>query len=323
VVRESGGLVASADRRFSVPDLDGPALVSSDLVIGSERDALPVRVRTSSSDVLTGMFELYGRTADQLRDVDTRVDLAPLGGDAPLRTVHASLLEINETDRGATRTALLEMPLSDVPPGRYVVRADVLFARTTVSKLTREIEIVAGDSSTALRTQAPDRDRAFAPAHLLNGDAVRRYLGGFRQAPPYLAGAADLAAAGAWDKVDAVLGDQPAGAGLRGLAGFARRDYDAAARFLTAAVERDGNNVALAFFLGWAHTARGNRREAVSAWRRAVFIDPTFVSAHLALADVYVDLGERPLAIQAVRAGLSTLPQSPELIDKLARLEGR
>ena len=60
-----------------------------------------------------------------------------------------------------------------------------------------------------------------------------------------------------------------------------------------------------------------------SAWRRAAFLDPTIVPAHLALADAYVRLAQPALAVQAVRAGLAALPQSPELLDKLSRLERR
>ena len=145
VVREPGGLVASADRRFDIRNLDGSSLGVSDLVIGSQQHALPVRLRTSASDVLTGTFELYGRSDDQLRDVDVRVDLSPIGSDAPWRTTHAQLLAIDRTDRGSLRTALIEMPLSKAPPGRYVVRAQVASAGVTASTLTREIEIIAGD----------------------------------------------------------------------------------------------------------------------------------------------------------------------------------
>jgi hypothetical protein len=52
-----------------------------------------------------------------------------------------------------------------------------------------------------------------------------------------------------------------------------------------------------------------------------VFLDPLLVSAHLALADGYLKLAEPALAIQALRAGLTALPQSPELLDKLAMLQ--
>src|SRR5205823_12754886 len=43
VVREPGGLVGTADRRFTVRALDGPALVSGDLILSGMRGELPVR----------------------------------------------------------------------------------------------------------------------------------------------------------------------------------------------------------------------------------------------------------------------------------------
>jgi VWFA-related protein len=335
VVREPGGLVGSADRRFEVRDLDGPALSASDLVIGSVHDALPVRLRTSAADVLTGTLELYGRNAEALRDVDVRVDLATIGSDAPLRTIQADLLDIDETDRGATRTALIEMPLADAPPGRYLVRAAIAAGGAAASTLTREIEIVARDLLSAATTGASREtsgrrggnlttlSQSFAPEHLLSGEAVRRYLDKLRHSAPALGRAVEFARSGAWDKVEAALGDDPAGAAVRGLARLARGDYAVAATLLESALDVDRQDGAAAFFLGWAQSARGAVREAISAWRRAAFIDPTFVPAHLALADAYIDLGERALAVQAVRAGLMALPRSPELIDKLSRLESR
>ena len=145
VVREPGGLVASADRRFDIRDLDGTALSASDLVVGSQQHALPVRLRTSAADVLTGTMELYGRADDVLRDVDVGVELSPIDGDAPLRRTRADLLAIGQTDRGARRTALIEMPLAETRPGRYIVRAKVAVNGVTTATLTREIEIVAPD----------------------------------------------------------------------------------------------------------------------------------------------------------------------------------
>jgi hypothetical protein len=47
------------------------------------------------------------------------------------------------------------------------------------------------------------------------------------------------------------------------------------------------------------------------------------VSAHLALADLYVQLSQPALAVQALRAGLAAMPRSPELLDRLNRLERR
>jgi hypothetical protein len=47
------------------------------------------------------------------------------------------------------------------------------------------------------------------------------------------------------------------------------------------------------------------------------------VSAHLALADGYLRLSERALAVQALKAGLTALPDSTELQARLQQLEKR
>ena len=85
---------------------------------------------------------------------------------------------------------------------------------------------------------------------------------------------------------------------------------------------------------GWIRTGRrrrscsdgrtrsaGDRRQAIGAWRAAAAIDPTMVPAHLALAEAYLQMSERALAVQALRAGLLSLPDSPELLAKLAWIE--
>jgi len=45
------------------------------------------------------------------------------------------------------------------------------------------------------------------------------------------------------------------------------------------------------------------------------------VSAHLALADGYLNLSEPALAAQALRAGLAALPSSLELQSRLQQIE--
>jgi Tfp pilus assembly protein PilF len=85
----------------------------------------------------------------------------------------------------------------------------------------------------------------------------------------------------------------------------------------------DDGNGATAFFLGWAYHAAGDDRQAISSWRRAAFLEPTLVPAHLALAELYVQLSQPALARQALRAGLEALPDSPELKERLARLDTR
>jgi tetratricopeptide (TPR) repeat protein len=107
---------------------------------------------------------------------------------------------------------------------------------------------------------------------------------------------------------------------LRGFALFVREDYAGAATALQRSQDAEANALT-AFFLGWAHEGARNSRAAISAWRGAAHLDPSLVSAHLALAEGYLRLSERALAIQALKAGLAALPSSHELQTRLQQLE--
>jgi tetratricopeptide (TPR) repeat protein len=117
--------------------------------------------------------------------------------------------------------------------------------------------------------------------------------------------------------------EKTVGEALRGLALFVREEYVAAAAALERSSAVDPQNPLTAFFLGWAREGARDARGALSAWRRAAFLDPTNVSAHLALADGYIRLGHPDLAMQALRAGLTALPSSPELQERLRQIERR
>lgn len=326
VVREPGGLVGSADRRLAVPPLVTRDVAVSDLVLSSPAGELPVRPVAYTDGVLSGAIELYAPTAAGLNDVDVRVQLVPLGTSEAVTTVQGDLLEIRETDLGPSRPVRIEVPLGGVRPGEYVARALVRAHNDTVAERTREVEVLAGP-----RPEVPSPAPApLRPQEVVQGEPARQLL---RDAAQHIrAGAITqaiaLALAGSWDRVEPLLPASADAKGspvllLRGLSRLAAGDFDAAARFLEACVTADPRNARVAFVLGWAHAGRGDDRQAIGAWRSAAYLDPALLPAHLALADAFVRLGEPGLARQAIRAGLSALPQSPELIDRLARLERR
>jgi tetratricopeptide (TPR) repeat protein len=109
--------------------------------------------------------------------------------------------------------------------------------------------------------------------------------------------------------------------GLRGFSLFVREEYAGAAEALQRALDLNARNALTAFFLGWAHEGAGDSRAALSAWRSAAYLDPSLVSAHLALADGYLRLSQPELAMQALKAGLAALPSSPELQTRLQQIE--
>ena len=295
VVREPGGLLGSADRRLTVRPLDGPAVASGDLVLTNGRGELPVRPSAYVADGLSGIVELYGRTTEQIQGARVTFDLIAAGDHDPLVSSTGELDEPRPLTNGVARTARLALPLQGIAPGAYVARATVRVGPDTVAEVERELEIRPG------RRPSDDTGAAaeqFDPREIVNGALAREYL-------QTLARAASPATAAA----------------RRGLERLGAADFPGAVAALQAAIDSDPKFGASAFFLGWAFHGAGDDRQAISAWRRAAFVDPTLVPAHLALADMYVRLSQPALAVQALRAGLAALPNSPELRERLSKLE--
>ena len=335
VVREPGGLLGSADRRFDVRRFDATGVAVSDLVLGAAAGSLPVKAVAYKGEALAGLVELYARHPGDFANVTVTAQLAPLTGEAS-SSVHGELAETRAREDGSvSREARLVVPLDDVSPGDYVVRATVREGGETVAELTREVQVLPGNAPATASTasdagsDAGADPAAIAPEDVLGGEIARRYVRSLAEAARGTAyeAAADHAMRGAWSAVEQSLGTEPANPdrawfGLRGLARYFARQYSTAANDLRVAAGEPPAALA-SFILGWIHASAGETREAIGAWRAAVYADPTLLPAHLAIADAYVRASEPALAIQALRTGLNALPGSPELREKLSALERR
>ena len=329
VIREPGGQLGSADRRFAVGTLDGPGVSAGDLLLGPPDDRFPVRATAFTEDGLSGMLELYGATG-MIDAADIELTLISIGGDDTATRIRTGAIEIGRAANGTSRIARLELPLVGLPAGRYVAQVGIELDGAPVQLTRREVDIVTGSRS----RRAPDPAAAVPASEILRGELAARYLNALAPAAGNRRQAAALARAqqddwqGAERLVAAPERAPAAETGivelaLGGLARFARQDHAGAAEALEAAfgADDDATRRALtAFFLGWIHAYRNDDRQAASAWRRAVFLDPALVPAHLALADAYVRLSQPALAAQVLRAGLTALPDSPELAERLSRL---
>jgi VWFA-related protein len=326
VVREPGGLTGSADRRFDVRPLGGPDVTASDLVIGSALGGLPVRPRAYADDGLTGILEAYARTTGQLERLAATMELRRSDNGDPATSVAAELKSAEEdASGGAARKVTFVMPLSGIAPGNYLARAVVTANGEIVAERTRQVEVLAGSAPVA--AAATPTEPVVAPLEIARGDLGRKYIASLSQRAQGtpLADATRKAAEGRWEEVDLALKRVPVAASatseaLRGFTSFVREDYAAATTALQHAMDAEPSALT-AFFLGWAQDGAGNSRAAISAWRSAAHLDPTLVSAHLALADGYLKLSQPALAVQALRAGLAALPASPELQSRLQQLE--
>jgi hypothetical protein len=299
VVREPGGLVGSADRKLDVRGLSGPDVTVGDVILGSVTSALPVRARAYAQDGLTGMLEAYGRAPDQLQGLIVTATIVPVEAGQPVATVRAELGETMSAGTGVIRRATFAVPLTGVSPGAYQARVKVTAGSETIADLTRELEVVSGS-----RPAPPPPPHAaipeFNPRDVLEGDFIRAARAAMRTSAAPAAVRA-----------------------TKGFELFAQADYGGAAVELREALRLDQTSAATAFVLGWAYDEAGDHRQAIGAWRAAATIDPKMVPAHLALADGYLRLSERALAEQAVRAGLTAMPSSPELQAKLAQIQGK
>jgi VWFA-related protein len=322
VVREPGGLVGSADRRIDVRPLDGPDVTASDLVIGSAIGGLPVKPRAFAEDGLSGVIEAYGRSPVQLEGLDVKVELR--GDDnAPVKSVAATLAAAEQDGSGVSRRASFQLPLTGVPAGDYLAHAVVSARGEIVAERTRQVEVL--DGRAPLPTAAAPR--AISPLDVTRGELGQRYVALMQQRARGTAAAeaAEHAARGRWEEVELATGTLTGDGGvpvhaLRGFARFVREDYKGAAAALERALALE-QNALTAFFLGWAQEGAGDSRAALSSWRTAAHLDPSMISAHLALADGYLRLSQPALAAQALRAGLTALPSSIELQSRLQQLE--
>jgi tetratricopeptide (TPR) repeat protein len=245
---------------------------------------------------VSAVLETYARSAEQLNDLAVTASLVSADSGTTAKTVRADLAAPVDTGGALMRRATLAAPLTGVPPGSYVARVKVTAGGETVGELAREVEVVAGSAPASLPPPMPQLN----PRDVLDSDFVRSARSALRNATT-------PAAARATTGFDA----------------FERGDYTAAATTLAAAFADLRDNAAVAFVLGWAYEGANDHRGALGSWRAATTIDPKFLPAHLALAEGYLKISERALAVQALKAGLAALPDSPELRSRLAQLQGQ
>ncbi len=324
VVREPGGVVGSADRRFTVPQLGGFDVASSDLILTSPEDPFPVRARAYSESALIGTARLYARLPDKLQQLIGQLELLPVAADdgqATARRTTITFGPVMESTSGARRDALVSVPLAGLSAGPYIARLVIRSGSETVATLQRPVDVFTGapPQTTAARSES-------RPSDVLAGQIGRRLverLAASRRSEVRLAAsyldqrnwtAALTAAASA-------PADDPDAACARGLANLGREDYAAAASTLSVQFDGHPDDAAVAFVLGWARRAIGDGPGAIGAFRNAAHLEPAMIPAHLALASTYKSLGQNALAIQALESGLRQLPGSPELQAMLAEVK--
>lgn len=331
VVREPGGLMGSADRRLDVRAFDTADVGVSDLVIGRSATNIAVRASAFVDDGVRGLIETYARQSMQLEGLRLHLAVRTPDGRTTVASHEQPLAPPAADPAGAVSRSPFTIPLTGVTPGAYLVTATVRSGTATIAERSRRVDIAAGTSGTPAGGESFFSAPApVTAAAIVDGQLGQAYLSALIGAAinTKWAAASEDAARGSWERVEAAIvgagpgaTDFPAHA-LLGLARLVREDYAGAVTALTAARQADEDSALTMFFLGWAQDFGGDTRAALTSWRGAAFLEPTMVSVHLALAEGYLKLKEPALAVQAVRAGLVAVPDSPELRNRLQQLEG-
>jgi predicted Zn-dependent protease len=215
------------------------------------------------------------------------------------------------------RDVSFSIPLSDLTAGDYVAHAVIRAEGEVVADLRRQVAVVVGTRPTSAVSTAPAAVSP-QPRDILKGNVVKQMVDqAATSSVPAIRQAASEAGGGRWSRALAALTPAPVSdpdaVRLRALARIDSGDYSSAVLDLGHVFDAQPTDARLAFVLGWAQIGAENHVGAASAFRSAVFLDPTLVPAHLALAETYLRMNQPALAAQALEAGLVRLPQSPEL----------
>ena len=152
------------------------------------------------------------------------------------------------------------MPVQQLPPGRYVLRALVSFATRPLKTLTRPFEVAATAPAAALAegASAPDADAdVFLPVD--EEVFVQPFQRDEAVKPEVVKLFRDRLAPGAQAAFDA------------GVTALAAGDYRKAEASLKSGVEPDIDSTSLLVYLGAVYAANDDDMQAVGAWQTALF----------------------------------------------------
>jgi VWFA-related protein len=260
LVAAEGDRAGSVDHRFLARLESTDAVTLSELMVGgpvSVRELLaPTIGHTVNFGSVHGYLEAYGSMAEA---VTVKYEIAKDRTSSPLLSEEVSGLLAGDERIIFTRV----MPVSQLPPGSYVLRARVFAATKPLRTLFRAFEIAppavlmasadgSGASPTAPDLFLPVSEQAFSRPFAREDALKPDVLGAFR----------DRVAPNTRSAFEA------------GLSAMAAGDYAAAEGHFKAAIQPDVDSTAPMAYVGVTLAARDHDLEAAGAWQTAL-IDGT------------------------------------------------
>ena len=283
-------------------------LTLSELMVGGPIDVGELLTPTIGYQVtfgtVQGYVEAYGPKQD---DVTMEYEVAA-SADAP------ALVNVDVPPRqaGDARTIFSRtIPIHQIPPGKYILRAILSSAGRSVATLTRAFEIAApkvlltsadglGDTSTDAELYLPVDDKTMTPIFAADAAVDDETIAPFRT------------------RVSATI--KPAFD--QGVSMLAGGEYTKAEAAFKKAIEPEGDATAPLAFLAASFAAGGHDREAASAWQTALVDGSDFSQIYHWLGEALLrnhDFGEaRAIYEEAV----GKWPADPRFTKPLAMLYG-
>ena len=283
-------------------------LTLSELMVGGPIDVGELLTPTIGYQVtfgtVHGYVEAYGPKQD---DVTMEYEVAA-SADAP------ALVNVDVPPRqaGDARTIFSRtIPIHQIPPGKYILRAILSSAGRSVATLTRAFEIAApkvlltsadglGDTSTDAELYLPVDDKTMTPIFAADAAVDDETIAPFRT------------------RVSATI--KPAFD--QGVSMLAGGEYTKAEAAFKKAIEPEGDATAPLAFLAASFAAGGHDREAASAWQTALVDGSDFSQIYHWLGEALLrnhDFGEaRAIYEEAV----GKWPADPRFTKPLAMLYG-
>ncbi len=145
LVRDPGGVMGTADRRFHVWSLTGPGLTTSDLIItrldGSRFDP-PARAVVHQDDPVLAYLEIYGAPS-AVAAAEAKVEILRPDTDDVLTTAK---LELTTGSHGE-RIVRARLPVDKLPAGEYAARVRVMAASQPARTLVRMFRLLPPNMS--------------------------------------------------------------------------------------------------------------------------------------------------------------------------------
>jgi VWFA-related protein len=300
-----GDRLGSVEHRFEAKLSDFGGVRLSDLMVGgpaAAREFLsPTIGYTVSFGSLHGYLEAYGEQADAVT-VKYEVGTTPTS---------PALISADVAGRlfGDDRMIFTHvMSVQQLPPDRYVLRAQVSLAGRPLTTLTRPFEVAAASPG----APPPDTDRAPRDS---DGDLFlpvddETFLRPFRKEdalrPDVVAPFRDRLSGGARDAFDA------------GIKALSAGDYRKAEASLKSAVQPDVDSTSLFAYLAVVYAAANDPTQAIGAWQTALINGGEMPDIYAWLGQTLVRTRNLPTAQAVLEEANEKWPGDPRFTAPLA-----